>query len=148
MTRSKVFLDTSTLIAALLSSKGGSFYILTQLKNFHFQINRYVLDETLEVLDDKFSDRKELKSNLFLLLGLSKTEILSNPSEHSVKDVSKYINEEDAPILASAIEKSNYLITLDKDFLDKEVKKFAEQENIIIFTPREFINFLRSQEHI
>lgn len=52
MLKNRVFVDSSILITALLSSRGGSFYILTQLKNkFHFQINNYVLDEIFLVLN-------------------------------------------------------------------------------------------------
>jgi predicted nucleic acid-binding protein len=50
MPKNRVFLDSSILITALLSSRGGSFYILTQLKDkLHFQINNYVLEEIFEV---------------------------------------------------------------------------------------------------
>jgi len=43
------------------------------------------------------------------------------------------------PILASAILKSDYLITLDKDFLESKVKKFAQLKNTEIVRPQEFI---------
>lgn len=62
MVRNRTFLDTSILITALFSSRGGSFYILSQLKNkFHFQINDYVLEETLEVISKKFPFKKRIK---------------------------------------------------------------------------------------
>jgi len=142
MVKSKVFLDTSVLITALLSSRGGSFYILTQFKDkFCFQINNYVLEEILEVLTKKFSSRKELKSNLFFLLGLTKIEILSNPAKFSLKSLSKVINQKDAPILASSLKNSNYLLTLDKDFLNEKIRSFAKENNLLIFTPKEFIKY-------
>ncbi len=137
-------MDSSILITALLSSRGGSFYILTQLKDkFHFQINNYVLEEIFKVLDKKFYLQKELKNYLFLLLGLAKVEILPNPFQSSLKRLSKIINEEDASILASALSNSNYLLTLDKDFLNEKIRNFARENNVFIFTPKEFINFLR-----
>ncbi len=145
MPKNRVFVDSSILITALLSSQGGSFYILTQLKNkFHFQINNYVLDEIFGVLDKKFYLQKELKNYLFLLLGLVKIEILPNPSKISLKRLSKIINKGDAPILDSALLNSNYLLTLDKDFLNEKVRNFAGESNDLVFTPREFINFLRT----
>ena len=86
MSKNKVFLDTSILITALLSSRGGSFYILTQLRDrFYFQINNYVLEEIMEVLAKKFLSREELKSNLFLLLGLAKVGVLSNSNKIFVR---------------------------------------------------------------
>jgi len=144
MAGNRVFLDSSILITAILSSQGGSFYILTQLKDkFYFQINNYVLEEVFEVLDKKFYSQKELKNYLFLLLGLAKVEILSNSSQSSLKRLFKVINREDAPILASALSNSNYLLTLDKDFLDEKVRDLARKNNVLIFTPKEFISFLQ-----
>jgi len=116
MLKNRVFVESSILITALLSSRGGSFYILTQLKNY-----------------------------LFLLLGLARIEILPNPSQISLKRLSKIINKEDAPILASAFSNSNYLLTLDKDFLNEGVRNFARENNVLIFTPKEFISFLRTK---
>ncbi len=143
MVKNRTFLDTSIIITALFSSRGGSFYILSQLKNkFHFQINNYVLEETLEVILKKFPLKKELKNNLFFLIGFSKIEILSNPPKELLNSLNKIINQKDAPILASALENSDYLLTLDKDFLNNEVKNFAKQNKLLIFTPRQFIESL------
>ncbi len=139
MVKNKIFLDTSILITALLSLRGGSFYILTQFKDkYRFQINNFVLDETLKVLDKKFSHKKNLKNYLFLLLGFAKIVILPNPSKTSLKRISRIINKEDAPILVSALQNSNYLLTLDKDFLSEKVRNFAKQNNLLIFNPKEF----------
>lgn len=140
MSKNKVFLDTSILITALLSSRGGSFYILTQFRDrFYFQINNYVLEEVMEVLKKKFLSREELKSNLFLLLGLAKVKVLSNPTKSSLGSLDKIINQKDAPILCSALQDSDYLLTLDKDFLNKKIQDFAKENNLLIFTPRQFI---------
>ena len=44
MAKPKVFLDSSVIITALLSTQGGSFYIIEYYKiNFTFQINKYSL---------------------------------------------------------------------------------------------------------
>lgn len=144
MTKNKVFLDTSVLIAALHSSRGGSLYILSQLKNeFKFQINEYVLEEVFEVLNRKFPNRDDLKTTFFILFGLAKVKILSNPKPLSLKPFFNLINEEDIPILASAILESDYLLTLDGDFLEEKVKDFARRQDTLILTPREFIQRIR-----
>src|SRR3989344_2609246 len=112
MKKSRVFLDTSILITALLSNRGGSFYILTQLKDeYYFQANKFVLEETLKVLENKFTNMKGLKNSLFLLLGIAKIDIFPTPSEPSLKKTSEIINKEDAPILISALQNSDYLLT-------------------------------------
>lgn len=140
MEKSKVFVDTSVLISALLSSRGGSFYILTNLnKEFKIQINQYVFREVLQVLDKKFSSRPQLKDDFFLLLGLAKIDILSNPKREELELTKSIINKKDAPILVSALKESNYLLTLDKDFLNEEVTKFAEQKNLTVLRPKKLI---------
>lgn len=145
MARNRVFLDSSVLITAVLSSRGGSFYILTQLKNVcSFQINDYVLEETKRVLDSKFSSTPELKAKLFLIIGSVGIHVFSNPSLRRVRTLARIINKEDAPILASAMKYSSHLLTLDNDFLQREVIYFARQRGLTILKPREFINLFRS----
>ena len=133
------------LIAAVLSSSGGSFYILSKLHiKFELQINRFVLEETMQVLDEKFSARRELKNTLFLLLGSARVRVLPAPSKKEVTMLTKYIEKEDAPILASALRYSSFLITLDNDFLDEKVLKLAKAKGLAIIKPREFIQLTRN----
>lgn len=140
MLKNRVFLDTSILITALLSSRGGSFYILTNLRDeYDFRINQYVFQEVLRVLEEKFSSQGYLKNKLFLLLGLATIKILPDPPKSKLKLLRNIISKEDAPILASASENSDYLLTLDKEFFNNAVIKFAENKNLLIKTPREFI---------
>ncbi|MBI2263419.1 putative toxin-antitoxin system toxin component, PIN family [Candidatus Berkelbacteria bacterium] len=144
--RHKVFLDTSVLLSALFSRRGGSFYILSQLKDhFEILINEYVLEEVLSVLNRKFPAKFDFKNTLFILLAVGKVKVLPNPSPKLVESASEIIEKEDAPILASAILESDFLVTLDKDFLEEMVQKFMEKKNIIICTPREFIKKWREK---
>ena len=145
MANDKVFLDSSVLIAAVLSSRGGSFYILTSLKDtYEFKINEYVLEETSRVLDVKFASAPGLKSRLFLLLGTAEIKILQDPSPAALRLLAKIINPEDAPILASALRESRYLITLDEDFLVDQVRNFAKRQHLAVVRPREFLERHRS----
>jgi len=140
MEKNKVFVDTSVLISALLSSRGGSFYILTNLnEKFEIQINQYVFEETLQVLNEKFSSQSQLKDDFFLLLGLGQIDILPNPKQEKLKLTKEIINKKDAPILVTALKESNYLLTLDKDFLNEEVTEFAEQKDLIVLKPKKLI---------
>ena len=144
MGRDRIFIDSSVLIAAVLSQGGGSFYLLNKLRDtFEFQINEYVFEEVTEVFNKKFADREDLKSRLFLILGWSKIKILPNPPKERVESIAKLVNKEDAPILATALHHSAYLITLDNDFLSEAVVAFAGKENLIISKPKEFIESVR-----
>ena len=136
----KVCVDTSVLIAAVLSPSGGSFYILTTLfPQFDFFINDYILEESLEVLQEKFSTSPKLKSTLFLLLGLARITIMPPPSLQEVYDIQEMINKKDAPILASALKYGAWLLTLDEDFLQETVCTFAKQQGLEILKPKDFI---------
>lgn len=141
MAKNRVFLDSSVLITAVLSSKGGSFYILTQLNDIcEFQINEYVLEEVQRILGSKFSSAPDLKTKLFLILGSAGVRICSNQSIKDVRIFAKIINKEDAPILASAIKHSSYLLTLDNDFFQEKVVHSARERGLTIVKPREFIH--------
>lgn len=144
MAKNRVFVDTSVLITALLSSKGGSFFILHQFRNkVIFQINQYVIDETLRILEEKFSHRPELKNNFFILIGLSRFIILSNSTIGELNVLNAVINEKDAPILSSAMRHSDYLLTLDKDFLAAKTMNFAKRKNLTIINTAEFFEIFQ-----
>lgn len=140
MAKNSVFLDSSVLLAAVLSSTGGSFYILSEWRGkFEFLINDYVFEETLKVLDKKFAARRNLKDTLFILIGLASIKIISSPRKYELKTLAGIINNKDAPILSSALEHSSYLLTLDNDFLSDAGTQFSEKKLVLILKPREFI---------
>lgn len=141
---SKVFVDSSVIIAALLSETGGSFYLLTHgAGRYQFQFNNYVLDEVMEVLGRKFPDQGNLKTDLLLLLASAHVEILANPLLAAVKKAAVFIEPEDAPILASALTHSQYLVSLDNDFLGEPVVAWAGERNLMIVRPKELAVALR-----
>jgi len=140
MGRDRVFLDTSILIAAVISSRGGSFYILDKLKNnFTLQISKYVLEEAMRTLTDKFPNSELMKSKLLLLLGLGQVEILDNPPKRETNKLKKVISEKDTPVLTSALEHSSYLITFDNEFLGEDILRIARSRGLKIMKPREFV---------
>ena len=52
-------------------------------------------------------------------------------------------SKDDAPILISAIENSDFLLTLDKkDFLNQEVLEFAKKKKLAIVMPKEFLEII------
>jgi predicted nucleic acid-binding protein len=62
MARPTAFIDSSVIIAALLSSEGGSFHILTQCRGlFAFRVNEYALAEIQAILRGKLKDRPSLE---------------------------------------------------------------------------------------
>lgn len=146
MDKPRVFLDSSVLIAAILSPIGGSAYILS---NFHslvsFQINEYVFEEIERVLRSKFFRQQHLHTDLFLLLGVAGVEIMPNPSKQQVIEAQKWISRNDAPILASILLSSDYLLTLDNEFFKKEIGDLVAcgPRSFIVIKPKEFIEKMR-----
>lgn len=144
MAKSAVFLDSSVIIASLLSTTGGGFYIINTLKgDFDFQTNEYGLKEIQRILKSKFADQPSMQSQLFLILGTSKITILPNPTKREERLTAKYISKIDAPILAGALKHSDYLITLDNEFLKPEILGWAEKKSLTILKPKEFIEKFR-----
>lgn len=145
MARSKkVFVDSSVLITALISPRGGSFYILTRYRKvLSFFINEYVLDETLRVLKDKFAG-KDLEYKLYFLIGFSKIEILPNPKKKDLALFRKIVEAKDAPILASALEHTDFLLTLDNDFLAEAVVRLAKERKLQILKPAGLISLFKT----
>ena len=140
MPKPRVFLDSSVIITALLSNRGGSFYILTSLTDkCEFQTSEYGLREIQKALVNKFFRQPSLPSQLFLLLGTARVFTLPSPSRQERDRAAKYISASDAPILASAMKHSDFLLTLDKGFFNARVVTAAEKAGLNILTPKEFI---------
>ena len=145
MAKSIVFLDTSIFITALLSDTGGSFYILNNCKDrVQFRTNEYVLSEIDEVLITKFPERKDMRTKLFLLLGITEVEIIKNPSKNQSAKFQGYISDKDLPILASAAESSDYLLTLDNEFFNQSVTASLKAPGLMILKPKMFIELSRA----
>lgn len=145
MAKPKVFLDSSVIITALLSAQGGSFYILNQLQDFFaFQTNEYALAEIQTILQTKFAGKADLTTQLFLLLGIAGVKVLANPSKQEVIKAEKYISQNDAPILAGALANSNYLLTLDNEFLKTDILAVAKKKSLTILKPKDFIETFKT----
>ena len=144
MDKPSAFVDSSVFIAALLSSSGGSFYILNNLADkVNFKTNNYVLGEIDDVLDRKFAGQDNLYSTLFLLLSVAKVTVLPSPPKHLLAKLTKIISEKDTPILANALKNSDILLTLDNEFFGEKITELANKRSLKIFKPKDLIEFLK-----
>jgi putative PIN family toxin of toxin-antitoxin system len=140
----KVFVDSSVIISSLISNKGASYYCLVSAKNKGYKlfISEFILKELLDVVERKFPN---LLMRFFEILTLGEISIVNNPNKKDLKQLKNLVEEKDAPILASAIkEKVNFLLTLDKGFLNQKVINFASKHKLKILMPKDFINYLKS----
>lgn len=135
-----ISLDTSVIIAALLSPTGGSFYVLlTCGAAYRVQCCDYVVDEVYEVLSRKFAKRPSLKTDFHLLMAVGAVEVTMTPSAIASRRLYDLIERKDAPILVAALKTKGYLLSLDEDFLSDRVRAYVRPRGLTICTPGEFI---------
>lgn len=139
--RPKVFLDTSALIAGIVSSKGAARAVLqlAEIGLIELIVSRQVIVEADRNIEEKLP---EMLSEYREFIKLLEPVLVDDPRG---KDVAKYltvINPDDAPILASAvISGADFLITWDrKHFIGKNIRIHS---NLKIVTPGEFLKHFR-----
>ena len=134
----RLFLDTSVLLAACRSAKGGSRFIVTAagVNGWTLHYSRYVTREVSRNLPDlppaARADWPGIESRLTLV---EDTYVIDQPV---VFDATK-----DRPVLLTAYKHSDVLLTLDRrDFLRTIGSRFYHLE---ILTPEQFIR--RQRQH-
>jgi len=137
----RVFLDASVMVAATLSSKGGSFRVVNEAAFYGHQLftSRYAYRETEETIAEK---RPE---SLINFIGMAQFIILiEEPPLKLVKEMGKVIDIKDAPIVAAAVnEKVEILLTLDRKHFLENIQLKKKFSDLKIITPGEFIqNYL------
>jgi len=135
----RIFLDSSVIFAAVISSSGGSFRLLTESKtrNLKLYVTRYVIEEVDRALVVKY---QEMQSTFQYYLRNLPFLIIKNPSAHLVLKYINIVSQEDAPIIAASLKsRADYLLTFDrKHFLNnKTLAKIKLPFSIM--TPGDFI---------
>lgn len=141
--RLRVFLDTSVMIAGIMSPEGGAGAILEagRLGLIELYLSAGVIKETAGKFTEKFP---ELRNLFFQALKELKPNLVAAPSKKMIRQAVFIIADpDDGPILAAAQSAPvDYLITLDtKHFLTKKVKMAVR---FSIVTPGEFLKIFQS----
>jgi len=134
----KLFIDSSVLIAASISSTGSARdLIISSINNkFKIVVSDLVLEETVRNLTNKAP--KALPA-LQLFLEALNPEVVS-PSKSLVMKVSRIIELKDAPIVAGAIAaKAEYLVSFDRKHLLQKNKEIKTNLKVKVVTPDEFL---------
>lgn len=143
MASGKIFVDTSVIIAALLSPAGGSAYLFETYRDTHdFLINEHILKEVSRTLADKLVHILTTE-DFFRLAKSVKLKIVINPPPRALKILEGVIEKDDQAILASALEQSDYLLTLDNYFFSESVAKYIRTCSLRILKPKNFIELHR-----
>lgn len=139
--RLRVFLDTSALIAGIVSSKGAAREVIRmgEAEVIEIVISRQVLVEAERTLLKKFPDL--LGSYHTFLENLDPT-IVPDPDREQIQAAVQWIDKEDAPILAGALAaRVDYLVTWNtRHFMQKSV---LEQAPFPIRIPADFLDDFR-----
>ncbi len=138
-----IFLDSSALIAGVLSTTGAAhtLFMFGEDETILLTVSEWVVNESEETLRKK--SPKNIKS-LRTSLVTSKFQIEPNPSNEEIQ-ANLYLMDDpdDVPILLAAMKaKVDYLATHDhKHFLDNP--KVAERSGLKIGTPGDVLAWIR-----
>jgi predicted nucleic acid-binding protein len=139
--RWRVFLDTSALIAGVVSSTGAAREVLRlgEARVIELVVSRQVLAEADRNLTTKLP---MLLDDYHLLLRHLAPVVVEDPSIVASQEAARLIHRNDAPILAAAkIAAVDYLVTWNtRDFLTDRVRDWA---SFPALTPGEFLRVFR-----
>ena len=135
----KVFIDSSVIIAGLISDEGGSAKILALCESGVVEgwISDKVIEEINEVIARKFP---ELNIHFKKVVKIAKLKMVKNLNKKLVKEAEEWISDSnDAPILAAAkFAKVDVLLTLDIRHFIRDVE-VTKKSKLQIMTPGEFL---------
>ncbi|WP_447600468.1 PIN domain-containing protein [Nitrospira sp. Nam80] len=139
--RWRVFLDTSALIAGVVSPTGAAREVLrlSEARVIELVVSRQVLVEADRNLTAKLPT---LVDDYHLLLRNLSPVVVEDPSHEAAQDAARVIHRNDVPILAAAkIATVDYLVTWNtRDFLTDRVRDWA---SFPVLTPGEFLRTFR-----
>ncbi|MEW6325256.1 MAG: PIN domain-containing protein [Nitrospirota bacterium] len=139
--RWRLFLDTSALIAGIVSTTGAAREVLRLCEAGVVEpmISRQVLTEADRNLSAKLP---ALVPDYRALMKQMAPVLVNDPSSKSVRWAARVIHAKDAPILAAAIDgKADYLITWNTRHFHQSA--VMEAVNFKIMTPGEFLEEFR-----
>lgn len=137
----KLFVDSDVVISSLLSSKGAAFILIHKVDSIKLIISNLSQLE-LEIVATRLNiPQEELKilfEKQFNIVNLKLTH------EEAKKEYKNYVSDiNDAHIILGAKEsKAKFLVTYN--LKDYKIEKIKQDFNILIMTPGQFIQYLRS----
>lgn len=144
MKRRKVFVDSDVVLSSLISSKGAAHFLLNEIESEFVISNISLVEITRGVtkLDLSIADLNLLKTKL-------KTVKLKNNKLNQQKikiDFGKYtFDENDAHIVAGA-KKAKAKVILSYNLRDFNRQKINEDLGVVVLTPSQYLQYLRSLE--
>lgn len=139
-----VFFDSSVVLSALISQKGGSAQVISfsEAGLIEGVISKQVIEEITRNLETKFP---ELLPYFEELIELARLRVVNKVDPILLTKAKKWItHKEDAKILAAAVQvKSDYLLTLNTKHFVKD-KKVAIKSGLKIMKPEKWLEMVVS----
>ncbi len=138
-----IFADSDVVISSLISSTGAAYLLLNQTHDLKFYISNLSQEELERVADRLNISQSKLET---LVKNRLHVKTLNNTVEEAREQYKEYVLDiHDAHIVLGAKEvKARFLITYNtKHFL---IDKIKQDFNIIVTTPANFLQYLRSLE--
>lgn len=135
---SKVFVDSSVLIAAAISSTGSARDLI--MSSFRKKVMIILSDLVLEETERNLSNKAPQALPAFrLFLEVLNPEVVI-PTRSLIAKVEKIVDAKDAPIIAAAVRaKADYLVSFDRKHLLQHKEAIEAKFKIQVVTPNEVI---------
>ena len=136
--RLKVFIDSSVLIAAAISSRGSARDLIIKSLHGEFEVvvSDLVIEETQRNLANKAPEA--LPALQFFLEALNPEVV--NPSKTLISRIAKVIEVKDAAIVAGAFfSEADYLVSYDRKHLLQLKEKIKINFQVRVVTPDELV---------
>lgn len=138
----KVFVDSDVIISSLISSSGAAFLLLNETDDLDLFISTVSNQELLEVVHRLHLSQEKLENLINKRLS---TTLLKKSLEEIKMEFSKYVLDiDDAHIVAGAKE-ANVQFLISYNTKHFKADKLKEDFNIILTTPANLLQYLRSQ---
>lgn len=135
---SKVFIDSSVLIAAAISPKGSARDLI--LSSFRGEVKVVISDLVLEEVERNLSKKTPKALPAFQLFKEVLNPEIVSPKKSLVQKVAKIVDIKDAPIVAGAVQaKADYLVSFDRKHILQHKEDIEANFKIKVSTPDEVI---------
>jgi len=141
----RIFMDSSALFAAMLSSTGAARELVRLAVNDEIEL---VISEDVVVETRRNIERKvpELLDLVDRLLDAVDPEIVPSPSKKAVRIAEAYVAKKDAFIIAAAIDANvDFVATFDRQHLI-DPPQVSSRSGLNIETPGTILNQLRGED--
>lgn len=136
--KTRIFIDSSVLIAAAISPIGSARILINQ--GFTQKIDLYISPEVVGETERNLKRKAPEGLDYFYKIYESLSLNLVKPTKRQIHKAAKVVVGKDAPIVAGAIfSRADYLVSFDRKHLLQHRQQIEENFKIKVVTPDELI---------